>query len=478
VSAVRGSHGRVVAADPDEPHSTSRRLDGLTQLGLLIGPLLTMVDSSIVNVAVADIARELNTGLQAVQWVVSGYLLALAAGLAATSYLARRFGALRVYAISMIGFVLASAVCAAAPTVSMLIAARVAQGLVGAPLVPMAMSILLGKNGAARRIPVAAGLLFFLAPAIGPSVGGLLIAAGGWRWIFLVNVPIGLVGLFGLRRIPASAAPGQQAGARFDPLGLSLLAGGLILTLYGASRGTSHGWLTPATALPLAVGILLIFAYSVWALHYGQPIVDLALLRHRQSALALGLSVVSAVVAFAAVFVLPVFTQTVQRHSALSTGLALLPQGLITGLGTALGQRLATRINVRALVTSGFLVLALASSGLLLLTTSTPLWATAAILSGRAVAIGFGITPLLFAMLEPLTDAQLADANTVFNIAQRLGGSLGVGMLGSLLAARAHAVGAITGFHEIGLILTVLAVVAAGLSLRLAPVRQRAAATP
>jgi predicted MFS family arabinose efflux permease len=224
--------------------------------------------------------------------------------------------------------------------------------------------------------------------------------------------------------------------------------------------------------LPLTAGILLLVAYTAWALRQQQPAVDLALLRHRQSALALGLSVLSSVVAFAAVFLLPVFTQTVQHHSALSTGLALLPQGVITGLGTALGQRLATRISVRMLVTAGFLVLALASAGLLLLTRSTPLWATAAILSGRAIAIGFGITPLLFAMLEPLTDAQLADANTMFNIAQRLGGSLGVGILGSLLAARAQSVGPIAGFHDIGLILTALAALAAGLSLKLAPIRQ------
>jgi predicted MFS family arabinose efflux permease len=146
--------------------------------------------------------------------------------------------------------------------------------------------------------------------------------------------------------------------------------------------------------------------------------------------------VLSWVVAFAAVFLLPVFTQRVQHHSALATGLALLPQGVITGLGTALGQRLATRITVRTLVTAGFVVLAATSAGLLLVTTTTPLWATATILSGRAVAIGLGITPLLFAMLQPLTDAHLADGTTVFNIAQRPGGPLGVSLLASLFTAR------------------------------------------
>jgi EmrB/QacA subfamily drug resistance transporter len=438
----------------------------------MIGPLLTMLDSSIVNVAVADIIRELHAGLDQVQWVVSGYLLALAAALPASAFLARRFGTLRVYTASLIGFILASAACAAAPNVSTLIAARAVQGLVGAPLVPLAMTLLLGKQGTTRRIPVAAGLLFFLAPALGPTLGGLLIAAGDWRWIFLVNVPVGLAGLLGLRRVPAAAAPDRDPQARFDPIGLALLAAGLSLALYGATRATITGWDSPPVVASLGSGLIMLAAYTGWARRRQQPAVDLTLLRHGQSALALTLSVLSSVVAFAAVFLLPVFTQTVQHHTALATGLALLPQGIITGLGTALGQRLATRINVRTLATAGFVVLAATSASLLLLTTTTPLWVTATILSGRAIAIGFSITPLLFAMLKPLTDTQLADGNTVFNIAQRLGGSLGVSMLASLFAARTPLTRPVTSFHEIGLILTTLALAAAALSLKLAPIRQ------
>jgi EmrB/QacA subfamily drug resistance transporter len=474
------SHGDQTGPSRDATASTrvitrdTVRIGGLAQLGLMIGPLLTMVDSSIVNVAVADIAGELHASLDRVQWVVSGYLLALAAGLAASAFLARRFGTLQVYVASLIAFVIASAVCAAAPNVSVLIAARAVQGLVGAPLVPLAMSLLLAKQGAARRIPVAAGLLFFLAPALGPTLGGLLIGVGGWRWIFLVNVPVGLAGLLGLRRVHTAAAPAGDQGARFDPFGLALLALGLTLSLYGASRATMTGWASAPVVLTLGSGLVLLAAYGAWAARRQQPAVDLTLLRYGQSALALALSVVSSVVAFAAVFLLPVFTQTVQHHTALATGLALLPQGIITGLGTALGQRLATRITVRTLVAAGFVVLAATSAGLLLLTTTTPLWITATILSGRAVAIGFGITPLLFAMLEPLTDAQLADGNTVFNIAQRLGGSLGVSLLASLFAARTPVTGPVTSFHEIGLILAALAFGAAALSMKLAPIRQPA----
>jgi EmrB/QacA subfamily drug resistance transporter len=449
-------------------------LRGAAQLGLVIGPLLTMVDSSIVNVAVADIGRELAAPLDDAQWVVSGYLLALAAGLAASAFLARRFGTLRTYRVSLVAFLLASAACAVAPTLGVLVAARAAQGLVGAPLVPLAMSLLLGGRGPARRIPIAAGLLFFLAPALGPTAGGLLIAAGGWPWIFLVNLPLGVAGLIGLRAVPAGAAPDADRAARFDPVGLVLLAVGLTLALYGSSRAAVVGWAGAEVVGAVGVGLALLVGYALWARRRPEPAVDLALLRHGQSALALALSVLSSVVAFAAVFLLPVFTQTVQGHSAFATGLALLPQGVITGLGTALGQRLASRISVRALVVGGFLVLALTSAALLLLDAATPLWVTALVLCGRAAAIGFGITPLLFAMLEPLSDAELADGNTVFSIAQRLGGSIGVGVLASLFAARAAAGDAVAAFHEIGLVLAGLAAVAAVASVKLAAVRQPA----
>ncbi|MGI5241510.1 DHA2 family efflux MFS transporter permease subunit [Dactylosporangium sp. CA-139066] len=440
------------------------RLGGLMQLGLLAGPLLSMIDSSIVNVATPDIAEELGAGLPTTQWVVSGYLLALAAGLTTTSYLARRFGTMRVYGAALAAFVLASALCSAAPGIGVLIAARALQGLAGAPLVPLAMSVLLGRQGAARRIPFAAGLLFFLAPAIGPSFGGLLIAAGGWRWIFLANLPIGLLALLGVRRLPAGVAPPADGRARLDPFGLALLSTGLVAALYGASRATVDGWSRPLALGPLLGGGALLMGYTIWALRTSQPAVDLTLLRHGRSALALALSVMSSVVAFAAVFLLPVFTQAVQHHTAFATGLALLPQGLITGLGAAAGQRLADRLGVRPLVMAGFVLLAVAGGGLLFIDERTPLWATAAILSGRAAAIGFGLTPLLSVMLGPLGDAQMADGSALFNIAQRLGGSIGVGVLGSLLAARAAHVGAIAGFHEIGAILSALALAAAALA--------------
>lgn len=441
-------------------------LGAFARYGLLIGPLLSMIDSSIVNVAVPDIATELEAQLDDVQWVVSGYLLALGVALALTAYLAKRFGTLRVYTVSMIVFVAVSAACAVAPNIEFLIAFRALQGFAGAPLVPLALSILLGKDGiGGGKVPLSAALVLFLAPALGPTLGGLLIGAGGWRWIFLVNVPVGIVGLLLMLRVPRSIGAQPDATTRFDPVGFVLLALGLTAALLGATEGTSEGWDSPLAWAPLGGGLLLLVAYTLWALRRAHPAVDVKMILHRNSALALVLQILCSVVAFGTVFLIPVFTQSVQGYSAVETGLALLPQGIIMGLGTVVGQKLSGRVPLRVLVVTGFAALAASSVYLLFLEQDTPLWATAIALSVRAIAIGFVTTPLLVAMLAPLPEEELADGNTLFNITQRLGGSIGVSILGSIVAGGATLAATIDNFHLVGAILIAIAVVSAVLAL-------------
>jgi EmrB/QacA subfamily drug resistance transporter len=448
-----------------EPTPAHPRLGPLAQYALLAGPLLSMLDSSVVNVAVEPIARELHAGLATVQWTVSGYLLALGAGLAGTAYLARRFGTLPVYRVSVIAFTVASALCALAPDTSALVAARVAQGLVAAPLVPLAMSMLLGGRGGrggrgARSISPLAGIMLFLGPALGPTVGGVLIGAAGWRSIFLVNVPVGALAALAVRSVPAALAPARTIGARFDLPGLILLAAGLTGLLYGASQAAAGGWSSAATLAALAAGGALLACYIGWALRRDQPALDLSLARQRTPALSMALCALASVVTWAAVFLLPVFVQSVQGRTALAAGLALAPQGLITGLSTALAPRLLARLTVRVTVLAGFAVLAAASLGLLLITAATPLWLIAVILACRSVSIGLVINPLLQALVAPLRPEQLGDANTLFNTWQRIAASFGIGLIAALYIAQSRTHGPVAALHTAGLVL--VAVAAAG----------------
>jgi EmrB/QacA subfamily drug resistance transporter len=423
-----------------------------------------MLDSSIVNVAVEPIARELHASLTVVQWTVSGYLLALGAGLAGTAYLARRFGTLPVYRVSVVAFTIASALCALAPAAGALVGARILQGLVAAPLVPLAMSMLLGAghraaNGA-RSISPVAGILLFLGPALGPTVGGALIGAAGWRGIFLINVPLGALAAVAVGAVPAAMAPGRHPGARFDLPGLILLAAALTGLLLGASQGASAGWAAPAGWVPLAAGAALACCYVAWAARRDQPALDLSLARQRGPALSMALCALASVVTWAAVFLLPVFVQSVQGRSALVAGLALAPQGLITGLSTALAPRWLARLTVRGTVLAGFAVLAVASLGLLLIAASTPLWLIALILAARSVSVGLVINPLLQALIQPLRPEQLGDASTLFNTWQRIAGSFGIGLVAALYAAQARDGGPVAALHAAGLLL--VGVAAAG----------------
>ncbi len=427
---VSPSHAAIVSAPPQAHPSI------WAMLGLLAGPFLSMVDSSIVNVALPDIASQVQTPLATAQWIISGYLVALAVVLPATAYLAKRFGTRRVYLVSVIGFTLASVACALAPDITWLIGARILQGALGAPMVPLAMNVLLGQQGQARQLPVAAGMLLFLAPALGPSAGGLLIHLAGWPLIFLVNAPFGLLGVLGIWRGGADTTGSGDRTARFDPIGLIVLASGFGLAIYGATLGAQENWLDPAVWPYWAVGGGLLALYLLWALIRPHPAVDLKLLRHPQSALAVLLSALASLVMFAMLFLLPVFMQDLQGVSPVVTGLALVPQGLITGLGTVLGVALAPRLGVRWTVFVGMLILAVSTAALLTLQLDTPAWQVAALLSGRGLALGLTVQPLLLALMAPLTAGELADGNTLFSVVERLSGSVGIALLATFFQAR------------------------------------------
>jgi EmrB/QacA subfamily drug resistance transporter len=415
------------------------RLNWIVQFGLLAGPFLSMVDSNIVNVAVPDIARGFHTGVNSVQWTVSGYLLALGAALAASAYLAKRFGSRRVYVIGLAGFTLASVLCALAPAVRPLILFRVLQGLAAAPLVPIAMSMLMGPSGAGRRIPAAAGILLFLAPAMGPTLGGFLIAGFGWPAIFLINLPFGLAGIAGALQIDDRTAPPPDPNARFDPVGLVLLGLGLTLTLYGISEGPQEGWWSVQVLPFWSVGAALIVLYVLWAVRQPHPALDLKLLKDGQAALAVSLSVIGSVILFSLLFFIPVFMQQLQGVSALDAGLVLVPQGGVMGLGTLVGNRMIAMGRVRSSAGAGMAILVVSTGALLLLDASTPGWLIALILSGRGLALGLIIQPLLMTMMGRLPAGELPDANTLFNVGQRLGASFGIAILATFLQVREQA---------------------------------------
>jgi MFS family permease len=504
------------AAGPGAPVIPAR----LVALVCLAGPMLSMIDSSVVNVAVPVIVTDLHTTLATAAWTLSGYLLGLACGLAASPWLARRFGTLPAYRAALIGFVAASAACALAPGIGLLIIARVVQGLAGAPMVPLAMGLLLGREGTARTMPASAGLMLFAAPALGPALGGLLLSAFGWRSVFLVNLPVGAAALAGMlalgravRRAPERGGPFAERGdpaARLDLPGLILLAAGLGLATYGASQGPARGWLSAAAAPAWAGGLALVGAYLLWyrarpagarpsgarpsgarpggaparGRRLGRagvpPAVNLSVLGAPHRALTLALACAASVVLFAVLFLAPVYLQDIQHASTLVTGLVLLPQGVVMGLASWLGNVVVQRGEDRPAllawsVCGGLALLAVATLGMMLLGAGTPPWVTAVALCGRGVALGLTIQPLIRELLGDLDAAQLPDANTLFSISERMAGSFGIALLATFFAAETRSTGQpLTAFHDCALVLAAAAAAGALAALALPRGRDQA----
>jgi hypothetical protein len=304
--------------------------------------------------------------------------------------------------------------------------------------------------------------MLFAAPALGPTAGGALIGAGGWRLIFAVNVPLGVFAVWAAKRLrPGAGSARSGEKTEFDLAGLVMLAAGVTLVLLGTSQGGTDGWATATCLAPLLAGAALLAAYGRHAARRAQPALDLSLFRQPVPALSMGLCALAAVVTWTAVFLLPVFAQTVQGRSALAAGVAMAPQGVVTGLSTALGQRgLLTRFTIRATVCAGFAVLGAASLLLLTVGAATPLWLIAVILAVRSASIGLVITPLLTALTGPLPPDRMGDASTLFNVVERIAGSFGIGLLASVYVSVAQsAAGPVHALHVAGI---VIACVAAG----------------
>jgi len=418
-----------------------RSLRGWVLVGLLAGPFLSMVDSSIVTVGLPAIATSLHTSLSDVQWVASAYLLSLGLTLALVADGAKRWGSLRLYTVSLMGFTLFSGLSALAPSLPWLIAARVAQGLFGGPLVPLAMNMLFGGDAQTQKqMPAVAGMVLFLAPAIAPALGGELIHWSGWPLIFLVNVPVGLVAWIGVRHIPPELGGLPQTMVPpFDKVGFVGLAVALTAVTYGAVEGPQRGWWT-ASVWPLwAGGLVLLLAYGGWARRRRHPIVDVSFMAHGQAVLALVLSALVSVVTFGVIFLVPAFMQSIQGRTPLVAGLTLLPQGLVTGVGAVIGNALPARWGTRTTVLLGMTLLTASTVALYAVTVTSPAWVIALLIIGRGFAIGLVIQPLLNGLMGLLPPDRIPDGTTVFNIVERVAGTVGIGLLVSLFADREKA---------------------------------------
>ena len=401
---------------------------------VILGSMMSLLDTTIVNVAIETLSRDFRSPLATIQWVTTGYLLALAVVIPLSGWLIERFGAKEMWMISLTLFTLGSVLCAAAWSAESLIAFRVMQGIGGGMIMPIGQTILARAAGPQRmgRIMSIVGIPTLLAPILGPVIGGLIVDNLTWRWIFLVNVPIGALALVLSQRYLASGE--RQDAGRLDLRGAFLLSPGLAALVYGLSKaGGGGGFASPTVVVSVGAGVALITAFILHTTRVERPLLDMHLFRDRSFSMANLTIFVFGGSLYAAMFLLPVYYQVVRGDSALAAGLLLAPQGLGAMLTMPWGGRLTDRLGPRRVVPIGMAVFLLGTVAYTQIGPSSSYVFLSVALFVRGLGMGWTMMPTMSAAYANLTRALVPRATTTINIVMRVGGSFGTALVAVVL---------------------------------------------
>jgi EmrB/QacA subfamily drug resistance transporter len=420
------------AADADEPLG---REVWVVAVVVTVGVIMSILDTTIVNVALETLSRELHAPLNTIQWVSTGYMLALAVVIPLTGWMSERFGAKRVWMVSVALFALGSALCGFAWSAGSLIFFRILQGFGGGMIMPVGMSVLAQTAGPHRlgRVMAVIGVPTLLGPIFGPVIGGLIVDNASWRWIFFVNIPIGVIAL-GLAAKLLHADAGRADAGKLDWTGLLLLSPGLAGIVFGLSETETHGGITaPIAWVPIVVGIVLVALFVRHAWYADRPLIDVRLFRATGFSAAAASTFLLAGALFGGMIVLPLYYQIVRGTSALDAGLLMAPQGIGAAFAMPLAGRLTDRIGGGRVSLAGLLICTLATIPFGGIEADTPYTLLAPVLVVRGIGIACAMMPAMAAAYATLSYADVPRATSALNVIQRVGGSMGTALLAVVL---------------------------------------------
>jgi EmrB/QacA subfamily drug resistance transporter len=391
---------------------------------------MSIMDATIVNVALPTIGRDFKVSPTAVDSISIAFLVSLAVFIPASGWLGDRLGGKRVLLAAIAVFTVASALCGLASSLGELVAFRILQGAGGGMLAPVGMAMLYRAFPPAERLRAAAILTVptTLAPALGPVLGGLLVTELSWRWVFYVNLPLGVAAFaFGLLFLQQQK---QDRPGRFDLAGFLLSGVGLGLLMYGVSEGPNLGWRRPDVFATIAAGIVLLVAMVVVELRSPAPMVDLRLLKNRLFGLGNGVIVLASIAFLGTLYAISLYYQNGRGLSALGSGLSTFPEAFGVMGGAQLASRvLYPRLGPRRHLTLGLTGTA-ASIGLLaLLGPQTSLWWARLLLLSLGLFMAQVFVPVQAASFATITPAATGRASAMFNAVRQLGGAVGVAVL-------------------------------------------------
>lgn len=458
---------------------TSRQLHRTTAV-VIVGSVMSVLDMTIVNVALHRLSEAFHSSLETIQWAASAYSLALAAVIPTAAWAMGRIGAKRTYLTALILFTLGSLLAACAWDAGSLIAFRAVQGLGGGLLMPVGMAMVMRAADPARlgRVMALLGLPIVVGPVLGPVLGGWLVDAVSWQWIFLVNLPVGAAALALAGKLLRADGPrdGSAAAPRLDVPGLLMLSPGLALLLFGLARGGEHGsFTTPGALLPALTGLVLVAAFARRALTTREPLLDLRLLRERTFGVGIGTLALFTCGYFGSMLLAPMYWQQARGLSATAAGLLGAPVGLAVGLTMQIASRRVDKVPPRRLIRAGIALgaLGMALTALQVGSPDVAAWRVV----GASVVMGIGagtvLLPTMTTASRGLPKHRMTAASTILSINSQIWASIGTALISVTLGATGLTP---TGFR------TAYAVAAALLALALLPAtllpHRRPSATP
>ncbi len=396
---------------------------------------MVSLDNLVVTTALPVIKADLGASLSGLEWTVNAYTLTFAVLLLTGAALGDRFGRKRMFLVGLSIFTAGSAAAALAPSIDALIAARALQGVGGAIVTPLTLTILSGAVSPARR-GMALGIwggVSGLAVALGPVVGGAIVEGLSWQWIFWLNVPIGLMLLpIALTRLTESKGPNRL----LDLPGLGLASVGLLGIVWGLVRGNEHGWTSPGVAGPIVAGIVLLGAFVLWERRTPEPMVPLRFFRNRAFSAANVTSLLMSFGMFGSIFLLAQFFQVVQGYSPLEAGLRTLPWTAMPIFVAPVAGLFSDRIGARPLLVAGMALMAGGLAWIAIVTSPTVAYlelVPAFVMAGVGMSLYFA--PVANLVLSTVRRQEEGKASGVNNTIREVGGVFGVAVLASVFSA-------------------------------------------
>ncbi|MEW6172783.1 MAG: DHA2 family efflux MFS transporter permease subunit [Bacillota bacterium] len=417
-------------------HHEDDHIPWLSLSVLVFGGFMAILQASAVNVAIPRLMAVFNTSADRIQWVLTAYMLVSGVVVPVSGYLGDRFGYKRMYIISLCTFMFGSGLAGFAWNVSSLIAARVVQAVGAGIIMPITMALLY-RMVPIRRIGTAMGILglaFIMGPAIGPTVGGYVVDYLGWRLVFYLNLPVGIIALpLVLMLLPATP---RREGLRFDFLGFILAVTGCFCLLLALSKGAEWGWGSQGIVTLLITAVSVLVLFTIWELANPEPMLDVRLFANpvlTMSTIATGLA---SIALFGGVFLVPLFTQTIQGYSPMQTGLILLPAALVSGAVMPVSGRLFDRIGAVPLGLAGLSLVTVTTYMLHTLTPDTPIRYLQYILCVRSFGLGLYMMPISATGMNTIPKALVGQASALSNTIRQIAGSFGIAYMTHVLVTR------------------------------------------